>query len=447
MLEEKDNITEEAQTETVTLTEEASPVMTTPNEDTQPEIVAPNEGTQPEMATPNKGPQPERVASNEEAQPETVAPNEETQPSTEEKDESEQILKQPWLNEDEIFRGKERFVDLCLYNTENDAQKLHYDRKEIEKSTIYLGDEESNWSNFKNEALIDIDQSTDLIFNVLGDLRSHTLVTLGKDRLSDEIAQQHLKVYKNYLKVKEERIMLSVEKVLRNVERKKAQKSRKKIDFAKSPLKRIAEEREESSTKLKEAKISEVRATRKCHLCNKQYEDLDEHLLMVHYKTRILDEYPSKNFKCFFPKCSFVTIPRSFTYVKHVGLHHKILKSLVEECDKIRYEVEDKEQSSQGNFRFQCPYCPGPKKQVPNPMAHLSTHFTENIKEDFPFIKNENGSYICPIADCSLEPKSTAKLAQHINLDHQQINIYLKDANLEHMINVVCQAPNKKRKL
>ena len=42
----------------------------------------------------------------------------------------------------------------------------------------------------------------------MGDLRSHTLVTLGNDRLTDEIAQQHLKVYKNYLKAKEERIML-----------------------------------------------------------------------------------------------------------------------------------------------------------------------------------------------------------------------------------------------
>ena len=167
----------------------------------------------------------------------------------------------------------------------------------------------------------------------MGDLKSHTLVALGNDRLSDETAQQHLKVYKNYLKAKEERIMVSVEKVLRNVGREKAEKSRKKIDFAKgkiqNPLKRVAEETEqENSTVLSKAKISEVRATRKCHLCNKQFEDLDEHLLMIHYKTRILDEYPCKNFKCFFPKCSFVTIPRSFTYVKHVGLHHKILQSL-----------------------------------------------------------------------------------------------------------------------
>ena len=172
----------------------------------------------------------------------------------------------------------------------------------------------------------------------MGDLRSHTLVTLGNDRLTDEIAQQHLKIYKNYLKAKEERIMLSVEKVLRNVDRRNDQKSRKKIDFAKfkmqNSLKRIAEEREGNSTKLCKANISEVRATRTCHLCNKQHEDLDEHLLMVHYKTRILDEYPSKNFKCFFPKCPFVTIPRSFTYVKHIGLHHKVLQSFVNGCDR-----------------------------------------------------------------------------------------------------------------
>ena len=66
-------------------------------------------------------------------------------------------------------------------------------------------------------------------------------------------------------------------------------------------------------------------------------------------------------------------------------------------------------------------------------MLHLSTHFTENVKEDFPFVKNDDGSYTCPIAECSEEPKSSAKLVQHINLDHQQINIYLKDANLDPM--------------
>ena len=42
-------------------------------------------------------------------------------------------------------------------------------------------------------------------------------------------------------------------------------------------------------------------------------------------------------------KTSFLFWEENYvTYVKHVGLHHKILQSLVEECDKIRYEVEDK---------------------------------------------------------------------------------------------------------
>ena len=119
-----------------------------------------------------------------------------------------------------------------MLSIDNEVKKLHYDRKDVEKSTISLGEEESNWSNYKSKALIDVDQSADLLISILGDLKSHTLVTLGNDRLTDESAQQHLKTYKTYLKAKEERIMLSVEKSLRNVERKPAQKSQKKMDFA-----------------------------------------------------------------------------------------------------------------------------------------------------------------------------------------------------------------------
>ena len=39
------------------------------------------------------------------------------------------------------------------------------------------------------------------------------------------------------------------------------------------------------------------------------------------------------------------------------------------------------------NFKFKCPYCS--IKQVPNPMIHMSKHFTEQVKEDFPFIKGK----------------------------------------------------------
>ena len=149
--------------------------------------------------------------------------------------ESEKILKQPWLGEEERFRGKERYTDFCLYNKENNDQTLHFDRKDLGKSTLEETDSSDfNWSRYKKEVLASSD--TDLLFNVLADLRSHTLVALGEDRLSNETALQHLKTYKDYLKKKEERITASVEKFLKEVDRKKAQKSRKKIEFVKDKI-------------------------------------------------------------------------------------------------------------------------------------------------------------------------------------------------------------------
>ena len=175
-----------------------------------------------------------------------------------------------------------------------------------------------------------------------------------------------------------------------------------------------------------------------CPLCKRAFDDVNEHLLMVHYKTRILDDYPCSNFKCFFSGCSFVTIPRSVNYVRHIGLQHKILESLLKETS---IQSPSKLQMEDVNFRFKCPFCP--IKQVSDPMIHLSRHFTEQVKEDFPFIKEDNG-YICPIAECSELPMSMQKLVQHINIDHQQINTYLKDANLDHLGQTLSK---KKRKL
>ena len=143
---------EGSQSDIVSQTVEIQPEMATKmdssNEVTPPKMDAPNEATQPDVITLNERNQQENTVSSEGAQQETVAPNEATQANTEEKDASEQILKQPWLNEDERFQGKERFVDLSLYNAENCTQKLRFDRKEIEKSTIHIGEEEANWSKY-----------------------------------------------------------------------------------------------------------------------------------------------------------------------------------------------------------------------------------------------------------------------------------------------------------
>ena len=365
--------------------------------------------------------------------------------------ESEKILKQPWLSEEERFRGKERYTDFCLYNKENSDQILHFDRKDLGKSTLEETDSSDfNWSRYKKEVLASSD--TDLLFNVLADLRSHTLVALGEDRLSNETALQHLKTYKDYLKKKEERITASVEKFLKEVDRKKAQKSRKKIEFVKNKIQTTLPEevittpktapktppKNAPKTPPKGKVLKEETVAMDCPLCKRAFDDVNEHLLMVHYKTRILDDYPCSNFKCFFSGCSFVTIPRSVNYVRHIGLQHKILESLLKETS---IQSPSKLQMEDVNFRFKCPFCP--IKQVSDPMIHLSKHFTEQVKEDFPFIKEDNG-YICPIAECSELPMSMQKLVQHINIDHQQINTYLKDANLDHLGQTLIK---KKRKL
>jgi hypothetical protein len=374
----------------------------------------------------------EILASDEKSEP----GNSEVENESKEKLESEQLLKQPWLGEDERFRGKERFTDFCLYNKENVGQTLHFDRKDLGKSNLEeTSSNDINWSRYKKEVLTSSD--TDLLFNVLADLRSHTLVALGEDRLSNETALQHLKTYKDYLKKKEERITASVEKFLKDVDRKKAQKSRKKIEFVKSKTQTTLPEEEITTHKGKV--LEEKIVAMDCPLCKRTFDDVNEHLLMVHYKTRILDDYPCSNFKCFFPKCSFVTIPRSVNYVRHIGLQHKILESLLKETSTpIQSPIKAAEDV---NFRFKCPFCP--IKQVSDPMIHLSRHFTEQVKEDFPLIKEDNG-YICPIAECSELPMSMLKLVQHINIDHQQINIYLKDANLDHFGQTLSK---KKRKL
>ena len=361
--------------------------------------------------------------------------------------ESEKILKQPWLGEEERFRGKERYTDFCLYNKENNDQTLHFDRKDLGKSTLEETDSSDfNWSRYKKEVLASSD--TDLLFNVLADLRSHTLVALGEDRLSNETALQHLKTYKDYLKKKEERITASVEKFLKEVDRKKAQKSRKKIEFVKNKIQTTLPEEVITTPKTppktapktppKGKVLKEETVAMDCPLCKRAFDDVNEHLLMVHYKTRILDDYPCSNFKCFFSGCSFVTIPRSVNYVRHIGLQHKILESLLKETS---IQSPSKLQMEDVNFRFKCPFCP--IKQVSDPMIHLSKHFTEQVKEDFPFIKEDDG-YICPIAECSELPMSMQKLVQHINIDHQQINTYLKDANLDHLGQTLIK---KKRKL
>ena len=47
-----------------------------------------------------------------------------------------EVLKQPWLTEDELHEGKPRFIEIILQNKENIQRNLKYDRKQTWKSEI-----------------------------------------------------------------------------------------------------------------------------------------------------------------------------------------------------------------------------------------------------------------------------------------------------------------------
>jgi len=384
-----------------------------------------------------------------------------------EAEKKEEPLKQPWLTKEQIFKGKSRNVEIKVFNRENESQVLNYDRQFKEKSEFMPCEkseestDDSNWPRFQRSLITS--SETELMLEILADLNSHTIVAIGGDKIKDEDARQYLKSYRDYLTKKEARIFASVEKELKWVERKKAQKSKKKIDFSEKEG-GVNEPNEKSKSLetpgLKEEPIAEstegdlITLKRRCTLCQEEHENLEDHLLLTHYKTRILDEYPCLNFKCHFPKCSFVTIPKSTKYVKHIGLEHNILEKWLKEDmsssetilltpqkSNAKEEGLTTPSSPQVNFRFKCPMCD--KKDVTDPRSHLSKHFADRVKDDFPFIKDDKG-VMCPIADCKVDPMTSAKLVHHINLDHDQINLYLQeDENLCHLSQVL---KTKKRK-
>ena len=136
-----------------------------------------------------------------------------------------------------------------------------------------------------------------------------------------------------------------------------------------------------------------------------------------------MSEYPSRGYKCHFKHCPFVTIPNSFNYLKHIGLEHKIMEKFL--------NSKDLSTSTPVKIKFTCPKCN--MKDITDPLMHLSKHYVSQVKEDFPLVKDGN-VFICPLASCPKQCGKQADLIHHINLEHNQLNVYLKGDNLKHVL-------------
>ena len=146
-----------------------------------------------------------------------------------------EVLKQPWLTADEIHDGKPRYIDIDLRNKENVIRTLKYDRKHVNDSQIVeientITEADVETTNPQNENVDDFEwknytkdllqcNETEVLMDVLSDLNSHTLVLLGNDRLKEEEAQKHLKIYKEHVKRTENRITQNLERQLSNLKK------------------------------------------------------------------------------------------------------------------------------------------------------------------------------------------------------------------------------------
>lgn len=472
-----------------------------------------------------------------------------------------EVLKQPWLTEDEISLGKPRYFHVSLSH-EKSRQNLLCDRQSYSKSSLSASEEkdttiteyldtsrdgevsfllkspgsEFDWAKYTKDLLQSCE--TEILFDILGDLNSHTLVLLGNDQLQQEDAQKHLKIYREYVKKKEERIKLDIEQTLKRVQldaKSRAKTPKKTKDYAKAVKKErktdmfvVAAKRTEKITeksvkitekseniieksekiieksekiteksdherhekmeknepknpskpeenkkevmkvklgfakpkKEKDVAIKKVESNNCCPVCQKKEPNVNDHLLSTHFRLKILNDYPSSKFRCFFKDCSFVTIPASANYVRHIGLDHKILDKLIKEeaVDKdVLAPIEaniDAEKASATASKYlkktpkvapgqACVICQAPMK---DPKPHLSSHYASKVKADFPFFR-ENGCYICPIVDCPKKLERSSALILHINIDHEQINTYLSEDGFEPIDKLIKKKRGRKRKL
>ena len=160
-----------------------------------------------------------------------------------------EVLKQPWLTADEIHDGKPRHIDIDLKNKENVIRTLKYDRKHVDTSQIveientvtdetnptYSDVDDSEWKKYTKDLLQC--NETEVLMDVLSDLNSHTLVLLGNDRLKEEDAQKHLKIYKEHVKKTEDRIAQKLERQLSNLKNFRTSKNSQVEILCRTPTK------------------------------------------------------------------------------------------------------------------------------------------------------------------------------------------------------------------
>ena len=339
-----------------------------------------------------------------------------------------EAIKQPWLTKNEVFEGKPKVVSIETFD-----QKVEFDR---ESGQISHDQQEM----FKTK-------EAELILNILGDFKSHLIVTLGDDQLNRDDAEKYLKLFREYQRKKEIRLKQDVEhqlklsaekirkwKAKKSIAQDKPVKAKKRIldDISSPETKKENREpmaspkkkfRKETLDDKKVKKVIEDISSETCQICHKDFDNVEEHQLKDHFKEDILNEYPSRSYKCHFKHCPFVTIPNSFNYLKHIGLEHEIL---------AKFLNQDKEdQSTPVKFKFNCPKCS--MKDISDPRMHLSKHYVNQVKEDFPLVKDGN-MFICPLANCPKQCAKQADLIHHINLEHNQINTYLQNDNLQHVL-------------
>ena len=113
-----------------------------------------------------------------------------------------EIIKQPWLSKDEIFDGKPKNVQLEANN-----QKFSVNR-ETRETTFESENTDLSQDTFKTP-------DAELMIDILADLNSHLVVTIGDVQLKSEDADKYLKLFREYQKKKEARLKRDVENQLR----------------------------------------------------------------------------------------------------------------------------------------------------------------------------------------------------------------------------------------
>ena len=308
-----------------------------------------------------------------------------------------EVLKQPWLTRDQMHDGKARYVEMTLSNRDNLEKKITYDRKIASKTSVTEKDKENqddgastedkenndneedtfNWSKFVKDRMQC--EQTQMILNILSDLNSHALVTLGNDQLKEEDFQAYYKIYKDYVKNKEEKIEHQLEANLQKLKKKKKGRKRKlssqppslpnsTVSTPKKPriegmpivnreksvtprkVKTIpllfSTQKSKKSEEDEDVEVIEINDTieiedaddesiKECFVCKEYFneEDLNDHLIGHHFKSQIMLDYPAKGYKCNFANCSTMIIPESISYAKHIAIDHEILEKIKNESN------------------------------------------------------------------------------------------------------------------